>query len=350
MKNTIRFFVSFIIIMTVLLPFSVFAEDFPYETMNSYTYDYWGEGVISPDCYTVEKISSKNDTTQFNGPSDLFIANNGMLYVVDTGNNRIVVLDANLKFLKEYKEFVLNSEIQTLNNPKGIYVDENGNMTIADTNNKRVLSVNSNGEVLKVFTKPEKNFNFTGIDYLPTKVVVDANGCLYVNCNGVYQGAMMYEADGEFIGYYGANDVEITLKLLTEVLWRKVMTKEQRLKSTKFVPTEFNNMFIDEDGFIYTVTTVTTTDKNQIRKLNPKGLNILPVSTTVASKYQGVYGDLKPIYHNGVKISTRVCDITVDENGFITAIDEQRGRIFQYDSEGNLIIAFGGLGSMINNF
>ena len=56
--------------MTVLLPFSVFAEDFPYETMNSYTYDYLCEGVISPDCYTVEKISSKNIIESLKSNSD----------------------------------------------------------------------------------------------------------------------------------------------------------------------------------------------------------------------------------------------------------------------------------------
>lgn len=350
MKNTIKFIICFAIIAVTVLPFGTSAENFPNETMNSYTYDYWGEGVISPDCYNVEKISSVADTTGLNAPADMYITENGDVYIADSGNNRIVVLDINLTFKKEYREFTLNGEKTTLNNPSGVFVDKNGNLTIADTQNRRVLKVDSNGEVLLVLSKPDKDFNFTGIDYLPTKIIEDSNGCVYVLCNGIFQGAMMYEPDGEFIGYYGANDVEVTLSVAVETLWRKFMTKEQRLKATNFVPIEFDNMFIDDEGFIYTVTTSVSTDKNQIRKLNPKGDNILPVSTAVAASYAGVYGDLKPVVYNGVKSSTRFTDITVDQNGFISAIDEQRGRIFQYDSEGNLIIAFGGLGSQSKTF
>lgn len=350
MKKCVRIIICFALVSVTMFSFCVSAENFPDETMNSYSYDYWGNGVISPDCYAVDKISISSETTAFNEPADMFITDDGDIYIADTGNNRIVVLNSKLKFKKEYKEFTSGGKTETLNCPSGVFVNEKGNIIIADTQNHRVLKVNSKSEVIAEFTQPTQNFNFTGIDYLPIKVIEDSNECLYVLCNGIYQGAMMYEPDGDFIGYYGANDVEITFTVIVETLWRKFMTKEQRLKSTNFVPVEFDNMFIDDEGFIYTVTTITTTNANQIRKLNPKGENILSASTALSSSFEGVYGDLKSVINNGKNSKTRFTDITVDENGFISAVDEERGRIFQYDSEGNLMVTFGGLGTQDNTF
>ena len=333
-----------------MLPVTVSAEDFNYETINSYTYDYWGKGVVSPDCYKIEKITDASQTTSFKEPSDLFIDDNGEVYVADTGNNRIVVLNSDLTYKKEYKTFKNKGKTETLSGPSGVFVDKNGCILIADTQNHRVLKSDNNGNIIRFFSKPDKSFNFTGIDYLPTKIIEDSNDCVYVLCNGIFQGAMMYEGNGDFIGYYGANNVEITLSVIVETFWHKFMTKAQREKSVKFVPLEFDNMFLDEDGFIYTVTSSSSASKNQIKKLNPKGDNVLKDSSSISAEYAGVYGDLKAVIYNGKKYETEFVDVTVDKSGFISAVDMQRGRIFQYDSEGNMMVAFCSIGTQNNTF
>ncbi len=38
-------------------------------------------------------------------------------------------------------------------------------------------------------------------------------------------------------------------------------------------------------------------------------------------------------------------DITVDKKGFITALDQTNGELYQYDKLGNLIFIFGGIGN-----
>ncbi len=65
---------------------------------NSYTYDEWNESMAAPASY--RPIAVKNGfqigSGAWNTPQDFFMDEDGHLYVADTGNNRIVVLDHEL--------------------------------------------------------------------------------------------------------------------------------------------------------------------------------------------------------------------------------------------------------------
>ena len=313
----------------------------------TYSYDYWGNGVISPDGYTASEVF----TADFKKPADLFIAN-GLIYVADAGNNRIVALNTDGSSHKIYSDFLLDGQPSPLSGPQGIFVNAAGELLIADTGNSRIVRADSQGNILSVFTEPEggAGFNFTGIDYLPLKVTEDQSGNIYVLCRGVFQGALMYTPDGVLTGYYGAAQVAATLQLLNDMLWRRFMTEEQRQKTRSYVPVEYNNFFVDGEGFIYTCTETSVNGVNQIRKLNAKGVNVLPASDSVSSAYQNRYGDLRVRYGNGYGVGAKLTDVTVDDAGFITALDYERGRIFQYDSQSNLLLAFGGIGDQIGSF
>lgn len=43
-------------------------------------------------------------------------------------------------------------------------------------------------------------------------------------------------------------------------------------------------------------------------------------------------------------------DIAIDPNGIVTVITEQNGKIYQYDQDGNMLVAFGGLGEQNGKF
>ena len=52
MNKSIKILLSFLLMLIIVMPsFVVGAESFRAGTLNSYTYDYWGEGVLSPDVY-----------------------------------------------------------------------------------------------------------------------------------------------------------------------------------------------------------------------------------------------------------------------------------------------------------
>lgn len=95
---------------------------------------------------------------------------------------------------------------------------------------------------------------------------------------------------------------------------------------------------MDAEGFLYT-TSATTKDKTaSIKKLSPSGTNILLNSRKVP------YGDQETAVVSGSQVETQFTDLCVDSDGFISALDTQRGKVFQYDQESNLIAVFGSLG------
>ena len=152
----------------------------------------------------------------------------------------------------------------------------------------------------------------------------------------------MIDAEGNFLGFYGRNEVQLTFRRLYELMMRRFASEEQRSRMQNFIPVEFTNFDIDENGFIYTVTAFSESPQNDemIKKLNPLGNNI----------YTGefmTWGDMpedESVFH------TSYTDIAVDEDGFAYALDSYSGRIFWFDNVGCQQAIFGGSGSYLGAF
>ena len=69
---------------------------------NSYSYDEWDESVAAPASY--QPVLARNGleigSGPLNTPQDFFMDKDGHLYVADTGNNRILILDEGLELLE----------------------------------------------------------------------------------------------------------------------------------------------------------------------------------------------------------------------------------------------------------
>ena len=82
-----------------------------------------------------------------------------------------------------------------------------------------------------------------------------------------------------------------------------------------------------------------------IRRLNPSGEDVLVRSPTNGSKE--VVGDaLYTAYSKYSEVSTgpsSFVDITSDQKGNYYALDGNRGRVFAYDEEGNMLFVFGSM-------
>ena len=276
-------------------------------TSFSYTYDYWKSSVPVPTPYEAEKPLSG---TVFGGktlqnPTDLFVTADREVWVLDAGNNRLVVLDETLNFQCEIT-LTQNGEPVEFQDALGLFVNTDA------------------------------------------KVVVDTAGIIYVISANTYSGALQYDEQYAFVGFYGSERVAVTPKLLMEMLWKRLLSEEQAAGMMRSVPTSFINFDIDAENFIYTIKGGTGEGTGQIRKLNPMGTNILfdDEGNTAA------YGDLETYFDSqaNLTISTTFYDIVVDDAGFITALDNTRNRLFQYDQNSNLLYAFGGTGTQRGTF
>lgn len=318
----------------------------PYQ---GYVYNAWGESVPSPNSYLPEWSKNGEDlgVGLFKEPQDLFIDAHKNIYILDSGNNRIVILDENFQKKNIIDQFYSETGPEKVNQPTGIFVTPEQMIYLADGKNGRVIKVDITGKVLKEYGRPDSELIPAHLEYTPRKVAVDSSGTIYTIVKGLYYGAVMYDQKGEFLGYYGTNRVTTTLQLLQDFFWKKIMTKTQRDKMARYVPIEFINFTIDEKDFVYTCTQSTSTT-GSIKKYNPMGINILRERNGLLANY----GDFEIEFYeeHGKRYQTQFIDINVDDNGFINCLDYTFGRIFQYNQDSELLAIFGGTGSQIGTF
>ena len=241
-----------------------------------------------------------------NGAEDMFVTPEGLVYIADTGNGRIVKLQ-DFQVVATYGEGILGG-------PTGLYIDEDGIMYIADAMNNSIVILDQNGNVVNQFGRPvEPLFGKTG-EFLPRKIAVDARKNLYIISEGSVNGIVQMNTNGNFIGYFGANTSAMSLKM---ILQRLFLTKEQLDQFIKNVAASPSNLAIDHQSMVYTIT-AGTSGSQSIRQFTVSGKNIFPDS----------FG------------STTFRDINVSTNGLVLAVD-QDGQIYEYDLNGTLLFVFG---------
>lgn len=101
---------------------------------------------------------------------------------------------------------------------------------IADNDNARVIRCDADGNINLEITKPESEIFNQDLTFLPQKVLADKAGNIYVVLNNVTSGAAMFDSEGAFIGYYGANRVEATSEVLANYFWNAILSDEARLR------------------------------------------------------------------------------------------------------------------------
>lgn len=313
---------------------------------NSYNYDSNGNAVQTPDIYQPEKILSGDliGVGEFIEPTDLY-ADGDTLYILDSGNSRIVSF--NILSDTASETLIKNGgDTVELKKATGIYTHDSV-IYVADSGNQCVWCVNKQGDVITKITKPDSEYFSDSTEFLPRKITGDSVGNLYVQCTGIYEGLVIFGAEREFKGFFAGERVETTSQILQSYFWKQFMTKEQKDAMANYVPTEILNMDMSKDNFLYTVTPGRIISgksyketADSIRCLNPKGTDILESSMPpkVLSSFES---DSR--YLNYV-------DIVYGSDGFISVIDNRRGRVCQFDENMRLVTAFGGIGSYTGTF
>ncbi len=338
-----RLFVAVFIIMLVYLTGMKPART------ESYTYTSDGNTRRSAAIYEASRaITGKMiGAGDFSLPEDMYWYED-KLYIADTGNDRIVILDESLNFVREIETLYIDGEEDYLYTPTGCFVNERG-LLICDKNNKRLLLLNDADEAVLVYKAPDVKA-LSGITFKPEKAVMDKDGNAYVLANGVYQGLLLFDFNGTFQGFFGANVIESSFGLAVQRFWKMFFSKETSENMARSVPIEYSNIVIDQDDFIYTSIYKTESGSGNAKKLNALGNNILTHPNEGNGLDLNRYGDLKNYTYKGQSYTTHLTDISVDEDGILTVLDSTWGRLFQYGPDGDLLGTFGGTGNVLGTF
>lgn len=340
MKNLHRklFTVVLSLIVILAVPLSTLAA--PY-----YSYIYCSDNetaLAAPAAVLPEKIFSgiRLGIQSFRTPADIAYSDKGYLYILDSGNGRVVCVQPDTNAVV----FVLQGEDKAdFTGAQGLFITDDGELYICDTDHARILKY----PCLEGTLYPDKNRvqqipapdlsavkeNFV---YKPTEVVVDEIGNLLVISEGLYEGLIEMTQQGEYLGFIGANKVNINY---LELFWRFISTKVQQESSYQFIPVEFGSMDMDDEGFILATARGVTGNAEMVRRLNLSGKNILQNNTGYT------LGDRSALIDYGTEQGeTFFTDVSVGPYECFAALDITRGRIFVYDADCQLLFTFGGFG------
>lgn len=336
------------VLMLVLLGGeSVYASSMlPYDT---YNYDYREYIHLTPAAY-IPAGTIKGEDLTYNGesigrfvtPQDLCEAEDGNIYIADTGNNRIVVLNNKMtEVVNIITTFDNNGTEDTFKQPYGVCVSEAGQIYIADSQHNRIVVLEKDGTLVKIVENPQSESLEDNYVFVPLKIAVDYADRMYVIAQNMFEGIMVFESDGQFASFFGTIEVEISL---WEKFWKRLATKEERAKQQLFIPTEFTGIDIDPDGFVY-ASNIDPQGVQGVRRLNPKGEDVIK-----KGENGNVGGDLQIDGSTDYAGPSQFVDVVYRGNGIYSCLDRKRGRIFTYDHEGNLLYIFGGLGTQLGTF
>ena len=109
--------------LAVVLPLAAASADDGFSTSYTYTYDYWEDPQQSPDAYRVLTVIDTTslglenlDNQRLLKPQSLFVQGD-MLYIVDTGNNRIIEVK------RTGNAFAVTRIISQMNVPEGATIE-----------------------------------------------------------------------------------------------------------------------------------------------------------------------------------------------------------------------------------
>lgn len=318
-------------------------EDAPYES-----YTYWKElsseksrKVVSmKPLYEVGRVIHSSDMSEANmaDMEDVYCSNSGYTYILDSKLPAIVVLDSDYEYVKTITELrTAEGDSVSFAGATGLYVTDDEKIYLCGTESACVWVTDTEGVILNTLTLPDSDIIPENFKYAPVKVTVDGNGYVYVLSDGSYYGAILYSPSNEFLGFYGANTVASSMSQVFSNIWNRLFVNDvKKAASVKTLPYQFTDLDVGKDNFIYTATGKTTNDATgQIKVLNPGGKDVSGTSDVN-------YADTEVIQYVPNKwMPQNLSDLAADGE-FIYVLDTGNGKIYLYDTEGNLLGAFGG--------
>lgn len=291
----------------------------------------------------------------FKSPKDIDIDKNDNLYIADTGANRIIVMNSNCETLAVYTE----ADGIKFSAPEGLFVDDDGDIYVADKGNKRIVHMANDGTYIETFGNPEDEL-VSNTAFTPSKLVVSQTGLIYV-VRG--ENIMAIDGNNGFRGLFGQTNIGYSL---TDVLVRVFASDSQKLFKTRRTASAYINIDLGDNGLIYA--TSMERIEGEIKALNSIGNNVYRKYKSVGDTLTNPITDfinnkiLKAVVagnsfrfgeyfdDDGNYIEPIFADVTVDSEGIVSTVEQRGGKVYQYDQNGNMLCAFGGLGENKGTF
>ena len=246
------------------------------------------------DQFALEFGSFGTGNGEFNDPHDLTVDDDGNIYVVDKGNNRIQKFESNGNFVLTFGSFGAgDGEFKA---PSGI-AWHSGKIYVADNLNHRIQIFDTNGNFLSKFGAQGATI---GSFSFPSSVALDSIGNIYVTENGNDR-IQKFNSTGSFL---------------------------LKLGSVGSGPGQFNNpdgVGIDNSDDIYVADTV----NHRIQKVNTSFANL-----AIFGSFGSGNGQFNLPY-----------DIATHSSGNVYVVDKDNSRIQKFDSSGNFLSKFGSIGN-----
>ncbi|MBN1857576.1 MAG: SMP-30/gluconolactonase/LRE family protein [Dehalococcoidia bacterium] len=279
----IAFAATTLLVLPMHSPAPILADEAPFIFL-----DKWGEYGTDPG--------------EFFSPSGVAVGVDGKVYVADTSNDRVQVLDDDGTTLATWG--TEGSGANQFNDPEGIAVDSAGNIYVADTDNNRVVILNSVGTVIHILDGHDAgadNFQYPhGIDVSP-----DGN-TLYIADTYNHSVHIYTMVEGTYAYSATIGDYEIP------------GTGDAQFNGPAGVA-------VGPDGSVY----VADTTNRRVQKFDAAGAFV--------TKW-GEYGQSAGQFWDPE-------GITVDADGDVYVTDTGNGRIQKFTEDGEFLIMFGSMGS-----
>ncbi|MCK9537301.1 MAG: hypothetical protein M0R05_06980, partial [Bacilli bacterium] len=320
MKKTMM--ILMILLLTLCLPTVAGSAPYKTETVNRF-----GELIPTQDAYepyyNLAVFSYDGNKESLNKPQDIFIDGDDYIYLVDTGNRRIVIFDGAWHCLNIFGTDLMMK-------PQGIFVRDN-RIYIADYGTE---SDNQSGRIfIYDFNKTTNTVTFfkaLGVPkspiltvenfiYRPQKISVDQNGTMYITSQGASNGILLVNNENRFLNYFAPNAPSGSFWDLVKDFF---YGNKKDVLITKKIPPAPINVMLDDTGYIYTVTrTVVRNDLGDaLKRVNIGGINFFPYDMVSAGSFvdcwSSAYGTVYAVTANGY--------------------------VYEYDIEGNLLFRFAG--------
>lgn len=297
-----------IVVLLVVNCIPVFAASY-----ESYVIDKNGNYRYSPSLY--EPVARYDQNLK--GVTDICVDKEDHLYAgIETkGNGQI------LKFSRE-GTLLKTIEYEDMHGVSGVFVSEVGKIYVADDKAMKIHVFDEQGAHIVSHERPKNMLYGKSTPFKPTKLVCDRQENIYVISEGVSNGIILLNVQGEFQGFYGPNRTNTTI---FRQIQSELMSDEMMNFFVQMIPSSMSNIAIDDQGIVYATTYGDT--KEPLKKINVAGLNLLPNVIDNAFFGEGTFLNFR--------------SVAVDKNGNMVALSDAYGSVFLFDKRGNNLGIFG---------